>query len=259
MTQATPATHPISERAIAPSADGCWHNLCLAPGLFEMTEGDEGDESQALVTEGTLACIVVQQGRVVWVGAQEALPEQYLDLVTHDGLGQLATPGLIDCHTHLVYGGERANEFAMRLAGATYEEVAKAGGGIVSSVKATREASEDELVALARQVADDPLGVGPFGHVSHIGGLHLGAQCGFYRLPARLVLADPAGVGDGGDIHEPNLQGGHRWCGRRLCMGRKRGNQTASGRECGCEVFVHGGPLHGPGMEKSGASGQRRG
>ena len=149
MTQATPATHPIPERAVAPSADGCWHNLCLAPGLFEMTESDEGDESQALVTEGTLACIVVQQGRVVWVGAQEVLPEQYLNLVTHDGLGQLATPGLIDCHTHLVYGGERANEFAMRLAGATYEEVAKAGGGIVSSVKATREASEDELVALA--------------------------------------------------------------------------------------------------------------
>ena len=63
--------------------------------------------------------------------------------------GALITPSLIDCHTHLVYGGQRANEFAMRLAGATYEEVARAGGGIVSSVKATRAASEDELFAQA--------------------------------------------------------------------------------------------------------------
>ena len=61
----------------------------------------------------------------------------------------MVTPGLIDCHTHLVYGGQRSNEFAMRLAGASYEEVARAGGGIVSSVKATRECSEDELFAAA--------------------------------------------------------------------------------------------------------------
>ena len=134
----TPAATAISEHT--PSADGLWHNLRLAPGLFE---------ADAAVAEGAMASIVVQQGQVVWVGAQEALPAQYQDLPAHDGRGQLATPGLIDCHTHLVYGGERANEFAMRLAGATYEEVAKAGGGIVSSVKATREASEDELVALA--------------------------------------------------------------------------------------------------------------
>ena len=61
--------------------------------------------------------------------------------------GRWITPGLIDCHTHLVYAGDRANEFEMRLAGATYEEIARAGGGIVSSVKALRAASEDELVA----------------------------------------------------------------------------------------------------------------
>jgi imidazolonepropionase len=67
----------------------------------------------------------------------------------HDGGDALVTPGLVDCHTHLVYGGQRANEFAMRLAGATYEEVAKAGGGIVSSVRATREADEDTLFAQA--------------------------------------------------------------------------------------------------------------
>lgn len=122
----------------APSADGRWLHLRLAPGLH-----------QSEVAEGADACIVVQQGQMVWVGAQDAVPEQYQSLPAHDGAGQLVTPGLIDCHTHLIYGGERANEFAMRLAGATYEEVAKAGGGIVSSVKATRAATEDELVALA--------------------------------------------------------------------------------------------------------------
>ena len=64
---------------------------------------------------------------------------------TIDAQGQWLTPGLIDCHTHLVYGGNRANEFEMRLNGVAYEEIAKAGGGIISSVKATREATEEEL------------------------------------------------------------------------------------------------------------------
>ena len=63
--------------------------------------------------------------------------------------GRWITPGLIDCHTHLVYAGDRAHEFELRLDGATYEEIARAGGGIVSTVKATRAASEDELVASA--------------------------------------------------------------------------------------------------------------
>lgn len=132
-------TQVISHPAV--SADGCWYNLRLAPELYVSEVAD--------IPEGTLACIVVQQGRMVWVGPQDAMPAEYQALPRHDGAGRLATPGLIDCHTHLVYGGERANEFAMRLAGASYEEVARAGGGIVSSVRATREASEDELVALA--------------------------------------------------------------------------------------------------------------
>ena len=87
-----------------------------------------------------------------WSAAQSAgsasarrCPREFATLPAHDGGGALVTPGLVDCHTHLVYGGQRANEFALRLAGASYEEVAKAGGGIVSSVRATREASEDEL------------------------------------------------------------------------------------------------------------------
>ena len=99
--------------------------------------------------DGAPCAIAVAQGRIAWTGAPDAVPAEHAAAPRHDGGGALVTPGLVDCHTHLVYGGQRANEFAMRLAGATYEEVAKAGGGIVSSVRATREASEDELFASA--------------------------------------------------------------------------------------------------------------
>ncbi|WP_422099575.1 imidazolonepropionase [Variovorax sp.] len=119
-----------------PSADGLWTGLRLAPGVAPGIESDD-------------AALVVAQGTIRWVGARAALPAEYAALPVHDGGGALATPGLVDCHTHLVYGGQRANEFAMRLAGASYEEVAKAGGGIVSSVRATREADEDTLFAQA--------------------------------------------------------------------------------------------------------------
>ncbi|CAN7433710.1 imidazolonepropionase [Acidovorax sp. LjRoot129] len=123
-----------------PSADGVWVNLNPVPGLVI---------ANVPVPDGQCTCVVVQGGRMSWVGPQAQVPAEYQALRRWDAHGALATPGLVDCHTHLVYGGQRANEFAMRLAGATYEEVAKAGGGIVSSVKATREASEDELFALA--------------------------------------------------------------------------------------------------------------
>ncbi|RZI75666.1 MAG: imidazolonepropionase [Variovorax sp.] len=98
---------------------------------------------------GADVAVLVAEGMVRWTGEPAALPPRHEGLPVHEGGGALVTPGLADCHTHLVYGGQRANEFAMRLAGATYEEVAKAGGGIVSSVRATREASEDELFASA--------------------------------------------------------------------------------------------------------------
>ena len=126
--------------ARAPSADGVWQNLRLASGLAQADQP---------VAEGAPASLVVQGGRIAWLGPQDALPAAYAPLPRHDGAGLLATPGLVDCHTHLVYGGQRAGEFAMRLAGASYEEVARAGGGIVSSVRATRQASEDELYAAA--------------------------------------------------------------------------------------------------------------
>lgn len=123
------------------SAEGIWCNLRLVPELAA---------PDVALQPGDLAAVVVEGGMLRWVGPQGAVPAAYAALPQFDGGGALATPGLVDCHTHLVYGGQRANEFAMRLAGASYEEVAKAGGGIVSSVNATRAASEDELFELAK-------------------------------------------------------------------------------------------------------------
>ncbi|MGI6852440.1 imidazolonepropionase [Mesorhizobium sp. 1B3] len=95
------------------------------------------------------ASIVIEDGRIVWVGADADLPASYRDAPSSGLEGRLVTPGLIDCHTHLVYGGDRAREFEMRLEGASYEAIARAGGGILSSVRNTREANEEELLALA--------------------------------------------------------------------------------------------------------------
>ena len=97
------------------------------------------------------AAMVTSGDAVVWVGALDDLPAPIKESVTneHHLGGACVTPGLIDCHTHLVYAGNRAREFELRLQGATYEEIARAGGGIRSTVAATRAASEDELLALA--------------------------------------------------------------------------------------------------------------
>jgi imidazolonepropionase len=106
------------------------------------------------------AAIVLDGERIAWAGPESDLPVggraadrgPRLDLE-----GRLVTPGLIDCHTHLVFAGDRAREFEMRLEGASYEDIARAGGGILSTVRATRSASEDELVASASARADQML------------------------------------------------------------------------------------------------------
>lgn len=116
------------------TADGVWTELRLL--------ASPDSKNLDLIDQ---AALVVENGHIVWLGAQAALPASFRSAPRHDGGGALVTPGLIDCHTHLVYGGHRANEFAMRLAGASYEEVARAGGGIASTVHATREATEETL------------------------------------------------------------------------------------------------------------------
>ena len=118
-----------------------------------------------LLTDATLATmtdgygliaggVVAMDDRVLWAGPASDLPPEYADLPRHSAQGRLVTPALIDCHSHIVFGGHRAAEFEMRLNGASYEEVARAGGGILSTVAATRAASETELLTQALARAD---------------------------------------------------------------------------------------------------------
>jgi len=106
----------------------------------------ENGEPYGLIEDGAVA---IADESIAWTGSAADLPAEFAAWPKQDLGGRLVTPGLIDCHTHVVFGGDRAREFEMRLEGATYEEVARAGGGIVSTVKATRAAGEDELLEAA--------------------------------------------------------------------------------------------------------------
>lgn len=117
------------------------YDLYTNANLAAMTQ----DVSYGRILDGALA---VSGDRIAWVGPEKGLPQEISRAIRqrHDVGGAWITPGLIDCHTHLVYGGSRACEFELRLQGATYEEIARQGGGIVSTVAATREADEASLL-----------------------------------------------------------------------------------------------------------------
>ncbi|MEP1741742.1 MAG: imidazolonepropionase [Kangiellaceae bacterium] len=118
------------------------HNIQLA------TMSDESEQDGYGIIENAVICIKGETIQAIYQKDDPSITELQTEQAI-DGKGCWVTPGLIDCHTHLVYGGNRANEFEMRLNGASYEEIAKAGGGIVSTVKATRETDKDELFRLA--------------------------------------------------------------------------------------------------------------
>lgn len=121
-----------------------WNHLLLNATLATFA----GDAPYGLIEQ---AAIAMHHGRIAWLGRMDALPaapDQLADTVESLD-GALITPGLVDCHTHLVFAGDRANEFDLRLNGASYEEIARAGGGIASTVNATRDASEDALYVQA--------------------------------------------------------------------------------------------------------------
>ena len=99
-----------------------------------------------LIPDGAIA---VEQGLVSWCGNTKDLPEQYQSLPPRDLKGRLLTPSFIDCHTHIVHGGHRAGEFEQRLEGVSYAEISASGGGIVSTMTATRTATVDNLVSSA--------------------------------------------------------------------------------------------------------------
>jgi len=131
--------------------------LTMRPALASAADAAEAE--LGLIRD---AALVAVDGRVTWVGREADLPTQYGvsgsgsasgaaggAVVALDAGGRVVLPGLVECHTHLVFAGDRAREFELRSQGATYEEIWKAGGGILSTVRATREAGEAELEALA--------------------------------------------------------------------------------------------------------------
>ena len=117
-----------------------WDAIWLNAHLATM---DAGGDGYGTIEDGAVAAV---DGRIAWVGRRAELPGGWRARIEHDCRGGWLTPGLIDCHTHIVHAGNRSDEFEARLNGATYEDIARAGGGIMSTVRATRAAPEDELM-----------------------------------------------------------------------------------------------------------------
>jgi len=145
-----------------------------------------------MIADGAIA---IKGGRIAYAGASETIPAQFENFESSSLEGRLVTPGLIDCHTHLVYDGSRAREFELRLEGASYEEIARAGGGIFSTVEATRNASEEELLAGALARLDRLLAEGVSTVEVKSGyGLDRETELRMLRVAARLAEMRPVRI-----------------------------------------------------------------
>lgn len=150
------------------------------------------DPPYGLVEDGAIA---VENGMIAYVGASDQIPARFATLPRHDFGNRLVTPALIDCHTHLIHGGNRAHEFEMRLKGATYEEVARAGGGILSTVRATRAATVDELVESALARLDGLIAEGvSLVEIKSGYGLTIDSECTMLRAARRLSALRPIDI-----------------------------------------------------------------
>jgi imidazolonepropionase len=141
--------------------------------------------------------IAVAGERIAWVGARADLPAapERCAIAVHAAGGKWITPGLIDCHTHLVFGGDRAAEFELRLQGASYEQIARAGGGIVSTMAATRAADDETLFQSARRRLERLMGEGVTTVEIKSGyGLETAAEAKQLRVARRLGQAMPVSV-----------------------------------------------------------------
>ena len=163
-----------------------WDAVWVGADLATMTTG---------VPYGTVAdgAIAVSGGEIAWVGRRADLPSHGAEV--HDVSGKWITPGLVDCHTHMVHGGNRAREFELRLEGATYEEIARAGGGIRSTVAETRKTSEEDLFEGAKRRLRALLAEGVTTVEIKSGyGLDLETECRMLRVARRLGDSLPVTV-----------------------------------------------------------------
>lgn len=163
-------------------SDLIWQHLNLCPS---------GDPDETIAD----AALAVRDGTIAWLGTARELPREFEHWPREDLGGAWVTPSLVDCHTHLVFGGNRADEFALRLAGASYEEIARRGGGIASTVRATREADEATLFAAAAARLEPLLaeGVGAI-EIKSGYGLELAAERKMLRVARALGHRYPVSV-----------------------------------------------------------------
>jgi imidazolonepropionase len=169
--------------------DTLWVNIKLA------TMDAARSNPYGMLAEAGDGALAIKDGCIAWLGTMAELPEYDDALIVKDGAGRWVTPGLIDCHTHLVYGGNRAVEFEQRLTGISYEEIARRGGGILSTVTATRAASEDELYQAAARRLQHFLDEGVTGIEIKSGyGLELESELKMLRVARRLGEQFPVTV-----------------------------------------------------------------
>ena len=162
-----------------------WHHARLATVC-------DGARGLGIVEDGA---VLVGEGRILFAGSEAHLASLADGVERIDCGGRLITPALVDCHTHLVFGGNRAREVEMRLAGATYEQISRAGGGILSSVRATNALSADDLLAQALPRLDALLreGVGTV-EIKSGYGLNIEAELKMLRVARRLAALRPVRV-----------------------------------------------------------------
>lgn len=160
--------------------------------MVDSAEKTGTSDSLGIIDDGAL---VIEDGQIAFVGRRADLPTIDRDTRIIDLDGRWVSPGLIDCHTHIIYGGNRAKEFEMRLNGASYEDIARAGGGIISSVKATRAMSVEELVANALPRVDHLLSEGVTTIEIKSGyGLTLEAELNMLRAARQIAQVRPINV-----------------------------------------------------------------
>lgn len=169
---------------IADTWDTLWTNVNLATLASAESYGE--------IRDGALA---VKEGRIAWLGRRADLPPGKRAGVAADGQGAWLLPGLIDCHTHIVYAGNRSDEFEARLNGASYEDIARRGGGILATVRATRDASPDELLAQSAPRVASLLAEGVTTIEVKSGyGLDLPAEARMLRVARRIGSAMPVRI-----------------------------------------------------------------
>jgi len=168
--------------------DGDWDTLWTHVQLATL----DGREGYGEIPDGALA---IRAGRIGWVGPRRDLPAGWTARSVEDGGGGWLLPGLIDCHTHIVHAGNRSDEFEDRLQGVSYEAIARRGGGIVATVRATRAASEDELFAASLPRVESLLAEGVTTIEIKSGyGLALDAEAKMLRVARRIGASLPVRV-----------------------------------------------------------------